>query len=1052
MAKVLVVDDEYGIRLTLREFLQDDGHQVDTAESFDEAIGFLRNNSYDVLVTDIILPRRNGLDLLRHIHDTNPEVQVIIITGEPTVELTVQAMRLGAFDFIAKPVSGNDLCEVVHEAALKKSQFDQAEEMLRESESRYHMLFDAAADAIFIFDLYGHVQEVNYTTNEITGFSRSELLACTWNDLFSNLPESLQEPPDDEGLVHETTLTRKKKPSLAIELNIRRVTYFGESGWIFIARDISKRRKTEEQLLRFSAAVHASTDAVVINDLEGVILQVNKAAVRMFGADHPDELRGKHGTEFLDPSILRTIRKTHLEQGSPETFQPTEYALLRKDGSQLAVEASISIMHDAEGAPQGYATILRDITERKQAEEALRRSEERLATTLSCLSDLVFGINHRGIFAEFHQPASHPDLYTEPEQFLNHHVGDVLPRSVAERFLSALRNVEQQKGIFEFNYELEVHGKTSWFSARCSPRLNEHGKKDGILAVVRNINAPKRAEIRAKQVSKELAFLVESAHAFMQHSPQQDLYTQIGRHLRRLISCRVIINEYCPETDSLVCRSIQGLGPATHKILAMMGGSPVGRAFPITDEQARKDILSGRVMEVPDGIRGLVFNQFPEFICNLISQALDIGKIYAIGFVHAEKLLGTCIIILQRNEEIPHQTVEAFAGQASIALNREFLANRGLALENQLHQARKLESLGRLTSSVAHDFNNVLTGLIGNVTLAKMELPADHPASEYLDQASEAVDKASELTSQLLGVSRKREIKRQSLELSELIASNRTLLQRLLGEDISLKLELASGLPSLTADRGHLEQVLLNLAANARDALPEGGQVKLRTWREERSIELFTGDSPWEAPQEFVKLSFEDNGPGMDDSIRHVAFEAFFSTKAPGKGTGLGLATVAEVMQSLGGEVSIETPEQGGTRFVLSFPVGQHSSTSFKLSGRPIPGGTEMILVMEEDEQVRRTLQNSLISLGYQVIASTNPDELCSEVLKTEALPSLLIADQVTQEDYMLLREHFPMMRFLFTSGNQDGVVIHTPFDWVGSLNKPFNQQQLAVKIRDILR
>ncbi len=1052
MAKVLVVDDEYGIRLTLREFLLDEGYDVDTAESFDEAVVHLKRQDYDVVVTDVILPRRNGLDLLRHLHDTTPEVQVIIITGEPTVELTVQAMRLGAFDFIAKPVSGKDLCDVVFEAAQKKSQYDQAEEMLRESESRYHMLFDAAADAIFIFDERGHVQEVNRTACEKLGFSRSELLAQTCQSLFSDLPEPLAEKAQAQGFVYETRIVRKNALPLPVELSIRQATYFGESGWMFLVRDISERRKTQEQLLRFSAAVHASTDAVLITDLSGTIMQVNDAAVRMFGGENEAELLGQDGMRFMVPDFHTTAKLDMEEILQTGRLRSLEYSVFRKDGSTIPVEASISIMNDAKGAVQGFAAILRDISERKRAEAALRRSEEKLAGTLACISDLVFGINHEACFVEFYQSSDHPELYVKPDFFLGRHVGEVLPSDIAERFLSALRNVEQRKDIFEFDYQLEVNGKPMWFSARCSTRKDEQDQPDGILAIVRNIHSYKQAEQSARQKTKELAFLTESAQAFMQVEPEQDLYALIGRQLRHLATCRVIVSEYKPETDSLVCRSLQGLGPATHKILSMLGGSPVGRSFPITDEEARKNMLCGRVLEVEGGIRALVFGQIPLSICNLITQALDIGKVYGVGFIHAGQLLGTAVMVLRRGEDLPLRTVEAFAGQAAIALHRERLQSRGIALENQLHQARKLESLGRLTSTVAHDFNNLLTGLIGNVALAQMELSPGHAAEDYLNEVHRAVDKAAELTGQLLGISRKRDIKTSALELSELIASNRNLLQRLLGEDIRLELDLSPNLPSLMADRGHLEQVLLNLAANARDALPEGGTVLLRTWRENLLPELFSQERAPDFPREVVKLSFEDDGPGMEESVRHLAFEAFFTTKQPGHGTGLGLATVAEVMRGLGGSVTIEAPETGGTRFVLTFPpVGSASVTPLEIP-LPIPGGTETLLLLEQDEQVRRTLQNSLLSLGYRVLSSPDANGLRKLAIAAEQLPALLIADQLEQEQYQLLREHFPTLRFLFTSGNQDGVIVHAPYALVGTLCKPFSQKQLAVKIRDLLR
>jgi two-component system cell cycle sensor histidine kinase/response regulator CckA len=238
--------------------------------------------------------------------------------------------------------------------------------------------------------------------------------------------------------------------------------------------------------------------------------------------------------------------------------------------------------------------------------------------------------------------------------------------------------------------------------------------------------------------------------------------------------------------------------------------------------------------------------------------------------------------------------------------------------EVQLRQAQKMEAIGRLAGGVAHDFNNVLTAIFGYADLLLDQFGADDPRRADVIEIRQSADRAAALTRQLLAFSRKQVIQPRTLDLNVTVRSVEKLLGRLVTDDVEVELQLAPDLGEVRADPGSIEQVLMNLAANARDAMPDGGRLRVTTHNEQVDAELF--DRPGLAPGDYVVLSVSDTGVGMSQAVREHIFEPFFTTKDPGKGTGLGLATVYGVVKQSGGVVYVESEVGQGTTFVIYLP------------------------------------------------------------------------------------------------------------------------------------
>jgi len=411
-------------------------------------------------------------------------------------------------------------------------------------------------------------------------------------------------------------------------------------------------------------------------------------------------------------------------------------------------------------------------------------------------------------------------------------------------------------------------------------------------------------------------------------------------------------------------------------------------------------------------------------------------------------------------------TAGAIIGAVGVAIDVtdcETARQEQVKLAAQLRQSQKMEALGRLAGGVAHDFNNLLTCIIGNLALLEEQVREGTEAAAAVRDATEAVESATSLTRQLLQFSRKQIISPRPISLSALVQRLAKLLERLVGDRIPLVIECQPDLWSVNADSGQMEQIVVNLVANARDAISKDGQIVVAT----RNVDLTeTGAVVPESlhPGLYVALSVQDTGRGLSDVERSRLFEPFFTTKDVGEGTGLGLATVYGAVQQNGGAITVESALGKGTTFrillprVDSAPVADASATNARKSTGGIRGGTETILLVEDEPSVLDLAQRTLQHLGYNVLPCGGPDEALRTFDEYQNRVQLLVTDVVMprmngKDLAARITARAPGVAVLFTSGYGENIIAKQGVidDGIHFIGKPYRPEDLARRVRSLL-
>lgn len=379
-------------------------------------------------------------------------------------------------------------------------------------------------------------------------------------------------------------------------------------------------------------------------------------------------------------------------------------------------------------------------------------------------------------------------------------------------------------------------------------------------------------------------------------------------------------------------------------------------------------------------------------------------------------------------------------------------------LEEQLRQAQKMEAIGRLAGGIAHDFNNLLTIIKGQSELLMDELRGNEPVKKEVQGVIRAADRAASLTRQLLAFSRRQLLTPRVLDLNSIISNMQNMLGRLLGEDVRLSTTLEPNLGVVKADPNQIEQVIMNLAVNARDAMPGGGNLSISTTRMDVKKEFRRGEVRLKAGR-YIMLSVKDTGEGMDPVTCSRAFEPFFTTKEQGKGTGLGLSTVYGIVKQSEGEIWVESTPGTGTTFHICLPrIAQKTEAVVEEQPADRADGKETILIVEDEDAVREVASTMLQRRGYNVIPACDSRE-AEQICRDYRGPiDLLLTDVVLKETGGLevaqaLTNLRPSMRIIYMSGYTDDVVLQHGIrnSQVAFLPKPFTTIELASKVREVL-
>lgn len=391
------------------------------------------------------------------------------------------------------------------------------------------------------------------------------------------------------------------------------------------------------------------------------------------------------------------------------------------------------------------------------------------------------------------------------------------------------------------------------------------------------------------------------------------------------------------------------------------------------------------------------------------------------------------------------------------ALNTELAEKK--SLEQQLLHSQKMEAIGRLAGGIAHDFNNLLTIINGYGEMLLQQFNPDDPRHKTLEEIHKAGMRAVALTCQLLAFSRRQILQPRILNLNDVVTNLEAMLRRLIGEDVEIALHLQPHLENVNADPGQIEQVLINLAVNARDAMPRGGQISIET-RDVAIDEAVVQKHFGIRPGRYVVISMTDTGSGMDDETLTHIFEPFFTTKELGKGTGLGLSMVYGIIKQSGGHIWVYSEKEKGTTFKIYLPSvkGPSEVSPAPLHSNGASGGTETILLVEDEVAVRHLTRDVLEQSGYKVLESTDGDEAVRLCQNCDGPIHLLLTDVVMpKKGGRELAEQLgplrPEMRVLFVSGYTDDAIVRYGLLRKGAafLQKPFTPTTLAWKVREVL-
>jgi signal transduction histidine kinase/ActR/RegA family two-component response regulator len=545
-------------------------------------------------------------------------------------------------------------------------------------------------------------------------------------------------------------------------------------------------------------------------------------------------------------------------------------------------------------------------------------------------------------------------------------------------------------------------------------------------------------------------------------SPEEVRRTVSGTVHRLSGALATIVSLYDPQARSIRLAHAHGLEGLVSFVERLGLGRLVETRVPLSSmsEEEMRAFTSGRLYRLPGGLHALSARTIPLTLCALVEKSFGIKAIWTMGFSWQGSLYGGASMVCRSEGPLEHSVLlETIINLAAVALQRAYAEEEQSRLRDQLLQARKMEAVGRLAGGIAHDFNNVLTVITGSSDALAEALPPGSPLDADVAEIREAARKATDLTRQLLSFSR-REIEQPSVaDLDSTIHGMSGMLRRIVGEDIELALDLGSGPACVRIDPSQLSQVILNLAANARDAMPRGGRLHIRTECSAVDDESARCIGVPRAGR-YLSMAMSDTGIGMDSQTLSRLFEPFFTTKEPGQGTGLGLSIAYGVAEKAGGTVRADSRLAEGTTITVWLPAVECPPVPAAAPAPPDPPPQAQgeILLVEDDEAVRRYLVKLLERKGYTVHAAGTGAQALAVLQGLRRVPRVLITDLVmpgisgrTLADHV--RRIVPSIEVLFVSGYTDDTVVRHGIveGSIDFLRKPFSRDDLYAHVARLM-
>lgn len=1114
---VLYVDDSPLDRQLVRDTLERENTrfvltEADSREEFEQR---LNEGGYDVVLSDFNILGYEGLQVIEAVRAKTPDIPVVLFTGTGSEEIAVEAMKKGASDYVIKSASHVKRLPLTIEAVLKNKRLEiqhaRDQRRLKESEEIFRSLFENSLDAILLTAPDGRIFKANPHACKMLGYTEQEIVESGRDGVVDTtdprLSRLLEERRRTGKAIGELCFRRKDGSIFLAEIaSSVFLNASGEQRTNLNIRDISKIRALEQERDKLFELL---IDMLCIVSFQGYFKQVNPAWTKTLGWS-PEELLDKQWTDLVHPEDLESTDKVKSLLREGKAVCDFENRYLCKNGTYKWISwNSISVPYD-----NSIFAVGRDVTEQKDWETKLLRSEQKYRTIFEHAPVGIYHFDENGVITTCNEVFV-SIIGSSKEQLIG--LNTITGIKNAEVIESVKKALSSGFGIYEGDYASVTAEKVTPVKVYFRGLRGTDGLVSGGMAIVEDLTERKRSEDALTQSEAKYRLVVENASdgimvaqddlirfansraAEMVGYEKKNLIGKIfaefvdpldrdivaDRHRRRLLGEEI--------TTRYSIRLLRQNGKARwHEIatgLIDWDGEPAVLVL-ITDvhdrrreeearlrlstavEQAAEAVVitdsKGKVQYVNPAFESITGYSGAEAVGataqlweapesgpgGLYARIRTItgGKVWK-GRIDGKKKDGRLFI-----EEATISPVLGPNGKIVnyVGVTRDVTGE--ILLQKQLVQAQKMESIGTLAGGIAHDFNNLLQVILGYSEILLMEKEAGKKDFQELNAINHAAKRGAELVRQILTFSRKMETNLRPINLNQQLKEAQKLLRRTIPRMINIEMALSEDLGSVHADPGQIEQALLNLAVNARDAMPDGGKLTITT---QKAIldEEYCQTQVDIKPGEYVVLQVSDTGHGMEKDVVEHIFEPFYTTKQPGEGTGLGLAMVYGIVKGHGGHITCYTEPGLGTTFSIYLPIilPEPAPEIDDTCALP-PAGCETLLLVDDDKQIRDFGERVLTLSGYIVLTAANGREALEVYAKSRNEISLLILDlnmplMGGKECLQELLKIDPDVRAIIASG----FYVDGPTKQIieagakGFVQKPFDSKQLLETVRKAL-
>ena len=883
-------------------------------------------------------------------------------------------------------------------------------------DSLFGPLIQNSYDVIAVLAESGRVRYVTPSVERVLGYRPDELinrpaLALTDPEVVDEAAAHLEMVHREPGAVRTFEIETKRKDGSKLWVEVALTNLLDDPvvrGIVANFHDISERKHAEAELRnseeRFRSLILNSSDIFAVINESGEVMYVSPSVERVLGYSQAEFAAGVAATYLLEEDVPAAQEAWWGAVSEPGGSRVFEIRGRDKLGSIHWFEVTLTNLLDDPNV-RGVVANQRDITERKKAEARLLVTEEKYRSLVEDVPAVVylaeFGPEGRWLYISPHiqllTGISAEQWMSAPSPWSDHLHPEDRERVLAEES-KELDGSDGDSMVFEYRF-VRSDGRIVWIRDEARRVATENGTGPLMRGVMIDVTERKAAAEALRENEERFRSIFEAAPVGIGLVDLAGHTVQTNRVVQEMLGYND--EEFASVTfDSF-----------THP-------EDVARNRELFDEMARGE------------------RDFFQMEKRFIHKS---GSI----------VWANLTVSLIRDSE----------GRPAYALGMVENITRRKTLEDQLRQAQKMEAIGRLAGGVAHDFNNLLAVIINCASFMAESIPPDHEFAEDLKDIREAGERGANLVRQLLAFSRKEIVNPQVVDLNDLVRGMQSLLSRTLGEDVELAVDVSEG-PCLTkVDPGQVEQVIVNLAVNARDAMPNGGIITMRTEN------IVVGDDfarlyPGMVPESYVRLTMTDNGIGMSEEVLKHIFEPFFTTKARGQGTGLGLATAYGAVKQAGGYISAYSQEEQGSIFSVYLPRTAEAGTAIQpksRDGRP-QKGSETVLLIEDDDSLRRLVRRMLERNGFAVLEASTHEAAQQLFLENVDRIAAIVTDVVMpggsgKELVEKLRAIDDRAPVLYMSGYPEDVIAHHGVldEGVPFIGKPFTEEALVDRLRELL-